>query len=187
MRMPVDLPKAYRLLNHGPTVLVSARHGGRANVMAAAWVMPLDFDPPKVALVLDRQTFTRGLIEASNRFALSVPCRAQARLVSALGNHSGRSQDKVADFQVPLLDEPAAISPLVGGCVAWLDCERLPEDGVETRHDLFIGRVTGAWADRRVFDGGRWHFDTADDALRTLHHVAGGHYLAIGDPVDTDG
>ena len=32
------LDKAFRLLNHGPTVLVSARHGGVSNVMAAAWV-----------------------------------------------------------------------------------------------------------------------------------------------------
>ena len=33
---PVELKKAYRLLNHGPTVLVSARHDGVDNVMAAA-------------------------------------------------------------------------------------------------------------------------------------------------------
>ena len=49
MRTPVELPKAHRLLNHGPTTLVAAEHSGRRNVMAAAWVMPLDFDPPKFA------------------------------------------------------------------------------------------------------------------------------------------
>lgn len=45
---PVPLDKAYRLLNHGPTVLVSSAHAGEHNVMAAAWSMPLDFSPPKV-------------------------------------------------------------------------------------------------------------------------------------------
>ena len=60
MIAPVELSQAYRLLNHGPTVLVSAAHGGRRNVMAAAWSMPLDFAPPKVAVVLDKSTFTRG-------------------------------------------------------------------------------------------------------------------------------
>jgi len=45
-RRPVPLEKAYRLMNHGPTVLVSSRHGEAMNVMAAAWSMPLDFDPP---------------------------------------------------------------------------------------------------------------------------------------------
>jgi len=34
---PVPLNTAYRLLNHGPTVLVSSTHGGVDNVMAAAW------------------------------------------------------------------------------------------------------------------------------------------------------
>jgi flavin reductase (DIM6/NTAB) family NADH-FMN oxidoreductase RutF len=148
--------------------------------------MPVDFDPPKVAVVVDANTCTRGLIERSGRFALSVPCRAQAHLVTALGTHSGREVDKLADFQVSVLDEPDAGSPLIGGCVAWLDCVRLPEPHNEATHDLFLGMVTGAWADRRVFDGGRWHFDQADDALRTLHHVAGGHYLAIGEAVDTN-
>lgn len=184
MRIAVDLPKAYRLLNHGPTVLVSAEADGRRNVMAAAWVMPVDFNPPKVAVVIDRATYTRGLIERSGRFALSVPCQAQARMVTALGTHTGREVDKLADFNVTLLDEPEATSPLVGGCVAWLDCVLLPEPHNQATHDLFLGMVTGAWADRRVFDGGRWHFDQAEDSLRTLHHVAGGHYFAIGDPVD---
>lgn len=32
----VPLDKSYRLMNHGPTVLVSTRHDGQSNVMAAA-------------------------------------------------------------------------------------------------------------------------------------------------------
>lgn len=184
MRQPVELAKAYRLLNHGPTVLVSAAHGGRRNVMAAAWAMPLDFDPPKVAVVIDKSTFTRGLVERSNRFALSVPCRAQARQVHFVGSHSGRELDKFRAIDLAVLDEPQARSPLVGGCVAWLDCERLPQPEQEARFDLFLGQVQGAWALGRVFSHGRWHFEEGQDEFRTLHHIAGGHFFAIGDPVD---
>lgn len=61
---PVELPQAYRLINHGPTVLVGSAHAGRVNVMAAAWAMPLDFDTPKVAVVVDKATLTRQLIDA---------------------------------------------------------------------------------------------------------------------------
>ena len=68
---PVPLDKAYRLLNHGPTVLVSASHAGEDNAMAAAWACALDFAPPKVTVVLDKATRTRQLIEASGHFALS--------------------------------------------------------------------------------------------------------------------
>lgn len=86
--LPVPLDKCYRLLNHGPTVLVSAQHGDQRNVMAAAWAGALDFSPPKVTVVLDKAAFTRGLVEASGRFVLQLPTVAQAALTLALGTHS---------------------------------------------------------------------------------------------------
>lgn len=46
-----------------------------------------------------------------------------------------------------------------------------------------IGEVVGAWADARVFRDGRWHFESAPDDLRTIHHVAGGQFLVTGAPV----
>lgn len=183
MRQPVDLPKAYRLLNHGPTVLVSAQHEGRRNVMAAAWAMPLDFDPPKVAVVIDKSTYTRELVEQSGRFALSVPCQMQARMVHGVGSHSGRNQDKFAAYHLHVLEEPGAQSPLISGCVAWLDCERLPQPEQEAKFDLFLGQVTAAWALSQVFTAGRWHFEGHDE-MRTLHHIAGGQFFSIGKPVD---
>ena len=85
---PVPLNKAYRLLNHGPTVLVSAAHGGVRNAMAAAWSCALDFQPPKVTVVLDKATRTRELVEASGFFVLQVPTAAQAALTHRLGNRS---------------------------------------------------------------------------------------------------
>ena len=74
-RIAVPLPKAYLLLNHGPTVLVSSAHGGRRNVMAAAWNMALDFDPPKVAVVIDKTTLTRELVEAGFSAARALTTR----------------------------------------------------------------------------------------------------------------
>ena len=54
MRAPIALAQACRLVNHGPTVLVSAVHAGRRNVMAAAWSMPVEFTPPRIAVVVDK-------------------------------------------------------------------------------------------------------------------------------------
>jgi flavin reductase (DIM6/NTAB) family NADH-FMN oxidoreductase RutF len=88
-RIAVPLPKAYLLLNHGPTVLVSSAHGDKRNVMAAAWNMALDFDPPKVAVVIDKSTLTRELVEASGEFVLNVPAREQAALTLAAAAKAG--------------------------------------------------------------------------------------------------
>ena len=59
----VPLDKASRLLNHGPTVLVSAQYQGERNVMSTAWACALDLAPPKVTVVLDKITSTRALVE----------------------------------------------------------------------------------------------------------------------------
>ncbi|PWK36268.1 flavin reductase family protein [Cupriavidus plantarum] len=187
-RAPVELAKAYRLLNHGPTVLVSAAHGGQRNIMAAAWAMPLDFAPPKVAVVVDKSTWTRHLLEASGTFALQVPTVSQVDLTEALGSSSGQAlaaqqTDKFAAYGLQTFQGDVIDTPLLEGCAAWLECRLLPEASIQQTYDLFLGEVIAAHADTRVFSNGRWHFD-GQDALRTIHHVAGGHFIVDGDAVD---
>lgn len=183
-RQPVPLDKCYRLLNHGPTVLVSSAHGERRNVMAAAWNMALDFQPPKVAVVIDKSTLTRELVEASGEFVLNLPCRALAEATHAVGQVSGRElpDDKITRFGLSAGPGARVSAPLIDGCVGWLECRVMPEPHNEKRYGLFIGEVLAAWADPRVFSHGHWHFDEGGDPrLRTLHYVAGGHFFATGE------
>ncbi|MBD8793013.1 flavin reductase family protein [Pseudomonas syringae] len=180
---PVELEKAYRLLNHGPTVLVSATHAGVDNVMAAAWACALDFPPPKVTVVLDKIAHTRRLVEGSGYFALQVPNLAQLQLTQAVGSQSlADDPDKLARCGVELLHMEGFETPLVSGCSAWLICKVLPEPHNQQTYDLFIGEVVAAWADNRVFRDGHWQFEHADPQWRSLHYIAGGHYYAIGEP-----
>ncbi|WOA53037.1 flavin reductase family protein [Dickeya solani] len=182
---PVELAKAYRLVNHGPTVLVSACHDGVEDVMAAAWCCALDFAPPKLTVVLDKATKTRELLENSGYFAIQVPTAVQLELTNQVGSISLRDNpDKLARCQVELFRTGESDVPLVAGCAAWLLCKLIPEPHNQQTYDLFIGEVIGAWADSRVFSHGHWHFEDVDPKWRSLHHVAGGHYYAIGDSLD---
>ncbi len=184
---PVPLDKAYRLINHGPTVLVSAAHAGETNVMAAAWACALDYAPPKVTVVLDKATRTRALVEGSGAFALCVPAAQLAALTVGVGTDSAVTMpDKLVRHGVQTFTAPGHALPLVDGCVAWLACRLLPEPHNQSTYDLFIGEVVGAWADERVFRAGRWHFDSAPDSLRTLHYVAGGQFYATGASLQVD-
>lgn len=187
-RIAVDLAKATRLLNHGPTVLVSSAHAERHNVMAAAWSMPLDFEPPKVAVVIDKATLTRELVEASGEFVLNVPPVALAQATLGLGRESGLEHpDKLVRHGVRLEPASRVQAHLVQGCIAWLECRVLPTSAaVAGPHDLFLAEVLAAWADDRVFRGGHWHFEAAPDELRSLHYVAGGHFYQIGAPIDLE-
>lgn len=178
----VPLDKAYRLLNHGPTVLVSSAHDGHHNVMAAAWAMPLDFDPPKILVVIDKATHTRKLMEASGEFALNVPGRDQAQAVVAAGSASGADCDKFAASGLQPMPAQRIGAPLVAGCSAYLECRIIQEPHNQQQYDLFIAEVVAAQADSRVFSDGRWHFD-GHDGLRSLHHVAGGAFFVSGDMV----
>jgi len=181
---PVDLAKAYRLLTHGPTVLVSGSHAGIDNVMAAAWACALDFAPPKVTVVLDKSTKTRELIEASGRFVLQVPVVRQLALTQAVGNTTlADDPDKLKKCGVTLFRMDGESAPLVEGCAAWLVCRLVPEPHNQQTYDLFIGEVEAAWSDTRVFADGHWRFEEAGPEWRSLHHVAGGHYYAIGQPL----
>ena len=136
-------------------------------------------------MVIDRKTYTRELIEASGELVLCVPTRAQIEAVSQVGSTSGRGLDQATDkFEAAGLttfrgDQVAA--PLVEGCVAWLECKLLPEPEMAQRYDLFLAEVVAAWADSRVFDGGHWR--PIDAAHSTLHHVAGGVFFTLGEPV----
>ena len=181
---PVPLDKAYRLLNHGPTVIVSAQHAGECNAMSAAWACALDLVPPKVTVVLDKATRTRTLVEGSGLFALQLPTVPQAAMTVGIGTDSATTMpDKLARHGVQLFDAPGFDLPLVQGCAAWMVCRLIPEPHNQQTYDLFIGEVIAAWADDRVFRNGHWEFETAPDELRTLHYVAGGQFYAIGESV----
>ncbi|GFM84507.1 flavin reductase [Pseudomonas cichorii] len=181
---PVELEKAYRLINHGPAVLVSASHAGTDNVMSASWACALDFSPPKVTVVIDKMTRTRGLVEKSGYFALQVPTVEQVQLTYDVGTQSlGYMPDKLEKSGVELFRIEGYETPLVAGCSAWLICKLVPEPHNQQTYDLFIGEVVGAWADERAFKDGHWAFETADPRWRSLHYIAGGTFYAIGDLV----
>ena len=187
MRESVPLPKAYRLINHGPTVLITSAHHGVRNVMAAAWNMGLNFEPALISVVIDKATLTRELIEASGKFALNVPARRIAAQTLAIGRISGRDADhtiftdKFAAYDLGTFAGTDPDIPLVEHCVGWLECKLVPEPRNQERYDLFIGEVTAAWADARVFANGHWTYgaDTQEE-LQTLHYVAGGTFLTVG-------
>jgi flavin reductase (DIM6/NTAB) family NADH-FMN oxidoreductase RutF len=180
---PVPLDKSWRLMNHGPTVLVSARHGGVTNVMAAAWACVLDYgQAPKVTVVLDKATFTRELIEASGFFALQLPTRAMATLTVGVGTDSARGPCPTSSPDTGCRSSRARTAICRWWKAAWAGWPAgcVPEPHNQQAYDLFIGEVVGAWADARVFRDGRWHFENAPDELRTIHHVAGGQFFVTG-------
>lgn len=181
---PVALPHANRLINHGPTVLVTSVFQGRRNVMAAAWSMPVEFSPPRVAVVIDKNTFTRELITAHGEFGLCVPGTAAINLTYAVGCTSGRDIDKFAHFNIATAAGPVLGVPVIEqDCLAWLECRLIRETHTEDAYDTCFAEVVSAAADSRVFANGRWTMDASHPTLRSIHHLGGGRFVTTSEPV----
>ena len=180
---PVALEHASRLVNHGPTVLVTSRSrdGARRNVMAAAWSMPVEFTPPRIAIVIDKKTFTRELVSDSGAFGICIPGVALADLSFAVGSSSGREFDKLERYGIETITGPALGVPLIEtGCAAWLECRLIPEAHTQDAYDTCFGEVLAAAADSRVFERGRWSFRDDNCELQTIHHLGAGNFVHAG-------
>ena len=105
---PVELRHASRLLNHGPTVLITSRDeiSNRRNIMAAAWSMPVEFEPPRLAIVVDKTAWSRELIERSGLFGIVIPGVAATNWTYAVGSVSGRDEDKFNCYGIPVVKGP---------------------------------------------------------------------------------
>ena len=174
---PVELSKAYRLLQLGPTTMLSAKHNGDADVMAAAWVGL--GGPNKVIAYIGTQAYTRQLVEKSGYFIVHIPTVQQMETVLYVGEHSKNTMPNKLD-NLPLFYQEEFDIPMVEGSAGWLVCQVIPNPQQEQNYDSFMGEIVAAWADDRVFDGRHWLFDTAPDELRTVHYVAGGQFYAMG-------
>ncbi|MDR5740630.1 MULTISPECIES: flavin reductase family protein [unclassified Caballeronia] len=176
--VPVALEHASRLINHGPTVLVTSAHGDRRNVMAAAWSMPVEFTPPRIAVVIDKTTYTRELIAASGSFGVCVPGAALIDLAYAVGTTSGRDIDKFDAFGIEATTGPVLGMPLIeNGCAAWLECRLISEPHTEQAYDTCFAEVVAAAADARIFANGHWTIDESNASLHTIHHLGAGKFV----------
>ncbi|WP_243350226.1 flavin reductase family protein [Parabacteroides sp. FAFU027] len=173
----VELSKAYRLLQVGPTTMISAKHDGDENVMAAAWVGI--GGPNKVIAYIGKQADTRQLVEKSGYFVVHIPTAQQMETVLYVGEHSKNTMPNKLD-NLPLFYQEEFDIPMVEGCAGWLVCKVIPNPHQEQNIDLFMSEIVAAWSDDRVFKNGHWIFDDAPDELRTVHYVAGGQFYTIG-------
>ena len=114
---PVEISKAYRLLQVGSTTMISAKYDGVENVMSAAWVGLAG--ERKVVAYIGTQAFTRQLVEKSGYFVVQIPVVSQMATVLYAG---GRSYADAPDKNdsIPFIYQPGFDIPLVAGCAGWL-------------------------------------------------------------------
>ncbi|MDI6873825.1 flavin reductase family protein [Candidatus Solincola sp.] len=132
--------KASTLFLPKPVVLITAAHGGRDNVMTAAWANVVCMEPPQVAVAVRESRFTHGLIKGSGEFAVNVPSRDLWRAVDLCGMVSGRDRDKFRLAGLTRERGREVVAPLVAECPLNIEC-RVSAELPLGSHTLFVGLV----------------------------------------------
>ncbi len=169
MKKKVPLDIAYRLINHGPVVLVSTFYRGRPNVCTAAWVTPVD--AAILAVVISDENYSFRCIRGTGEFVLNIPHRALIKKVIACGSVSGEHCDKFSKFGLTPLPARKVRAPLVGECIGHLECRLIGgEERLARNYNLFLARVVAASAERGLFTT---YWNVRVPRARTLHHLGG--------------
>ncbi|MDI6757442.1 MAG: flavin reductase family protein [Endomicrobiia bacterium] len=170
----LPLEEFYRLINHGPCVIISSGDDKKSNIAPIAWKMPLDDDPPLVAIALAEDHYTTELIDATKTFVINVPdVKLLASLLGA-GKVSGRETDKIKKFGAQMAKGEKIKTPHLADAIGWIECnvaDKKTYDGVV----LFVGKVLFAAADDATFDG------CLDPSKRPTAHHLGGGWFSVAD------
>lgn len=107
---------------------VSASHKGERGIFTANWLSQVSFDPPLVALSVERQSSTLELIRSSGRFVV-VPLQSdQAKLAGDLGRPRARAGDKFEVYDLPVVISETG-DPVFDGGLGFCVCEVQSETG----------------------------------------------------------
>lgn len=127
-----------RALGHfatGVTVVTLWREGVLHGMTANAF-SSVSLDPPLVLVCVDKSGSTHDAIPMVGRFAVNILGEDQR----SLSQYFAGQRDPAVE--VPLKGEAKARSPIIDGCIAWLDCTLWNQyDGGD--HSIFVARVEG--------------------------------------------
>jgi len=179
----VAAAEAWRLMNHGPLVLVCTKSAeGNRDLAPIAWSMPVEYDPvSEVGFVCDKGHATAANILASGKFALALPHSSQKDLVLKAGARGGAGADKFETLGLGALSCKRIDAVLPEGIVGWLECELFKKFEIGTSW-LFVGKVLYAACDEAAWkdgpEGGRLLVETPEG--KTLHHLGGSDFTEPG-------
>lgn len=120
--------------------IVSSTKNGKINGQTANSVFQLTYQPPQIAVCINKRNLTHEYILANGRLAVSIISKEDCDIAKEFGYRSGRDVDKYAKTSYVLGKNGC---PILTGCVSYLEAEVIPEKTVDVgTHTLFVAKVT---------------------------------------------
>ncbi len=119
---------------------IGVRSGGEANAFTANWLTQCSFEPPLLALAVENEGRSVGLMRESGAFSVNFWGAGQRREAARLARPSARAPEKLAEHA----QRPGETgSPLLPGTLGYLEC-RIVATCPTGDHTLFIGEIVAA-------------------------------------------
>jgi len=170
--------RRYRVLHPRPVYVIIVEAEGKVNAMAASWVSPVSEEPERIALALDKESYTRELLAKTEYFTVNVVNERHVELVWCVGTRSGRETDKISECGVRLAPAEKIPSKRLGDALGWIEARvhRVIDDIAEDV-DLIIADVVAAYARSDAYNP-RYGWELAK--AKILLHASGRAFTTPG-------
>ncbi len=164
----VAVEKALTFIEPGPVVLVTTADGNEKNVMTISWTMAIDFNQ-HIVLTTGSWNYSFNTLMRTGECCICVPPASMAKTVVGIGMVSGRNTDKFAKFKLSAVKGKIVKAPLIGECMACLECR--VADYIE-KYGFIVLKVLRVVINEDVED------------RRILHAVGDGTFFADGEKIN---
>ena len=148
-----------------PVVLVGTQVNGKANFMTVGWCARANANPPMILCGIGNHHYTPKGIAAMRTFSVNIPSSDLLEKTDYCGMVSGETIDKSHVFDV--FYGSLKTAPMIRECPVSLECRFVQTVPLPT-NTLFIGEISGAYADGRVMKEGKPDFPEIDPLLLTM-------------------
>jgi flavin reductase (DIM6/NTAB) family NADH-FMN oxidoreductase RutF len=134
--MTFDSKKQRKILGHFATGVTVVTTGGVAGLhgMTANAVASLSLDPPLVLVAVDRRALTLDYLKKNRCFAVNILQLEQEELSRRFAAPGPK------DFSDLKIATAATASPILAGCLAYLDC-KVVDILAGGDHEIFVGEI----------------------------------------------
>lgn len=165
---PLELSKAFTLIESGPLVLVTTHDDQRDNIMTISWTMVMGFTP-LFAITTGMWNHSFTALQKNRECVIAIPTVDLLDQVVGIGMCSGADTDKFAKFQLTAMPARLVRPPLIKECLANIECKVID---IVKKHDIVVLEGVAAYLDSRRKE------------KRTVHAVGDGTFIVDGRKID---
>ena len=165
---PLDLGKAFTLIEPGPVILVTTHDGQKANIMTLSWTMVMDFTP-RFAITTGEWNYSFTALRKHRECVIAIPTVDLLDKVVGIGTCSRADIDKFSRFALTPVPAQYVRAPLINECLANIECKVI--DIIDKHHIVVLSGVAA-------------YVDVARKERRMVHAVGDGTFIVDGRKLD---